>query len=1471
MTKRDLCPFCEMPQWDGLPGLPPGSSCPGCGKTIPEPEGEPRAHIPAPTVLESAKPRVPGPTIVEAPASTVVDETDPSVQGAGETVLEFEAEAQSGSAKTVLDTPAGPPEPARTVADPSVSQEGALSGNEGPQAWIVGDVILDLYEVQSVLGQGGMGTVYRVLHRGWRRELAVKTPRPDVFGRPGAIENFERECETWIDLGLHPHIVSCHYVRRVEGLPRIFAEFVEGGSLEDWIRDGRLYEGGSDTALERILDIALQFSRGLAHSHDLGVVHQDVKPDNVMMTATGTAKVTDFGLARARAVAGDASGAIPGQSLLVSTGGGTPSYWPPEQAGGRATDAKVTRRADIYSWAVSVLEMFTEGVTWADGRYAGQALASVRTGQAGENQDCDAPPLPESLAVLLEACLQESPDRRPRNLGVVEEHLERCYAGLVGHPYARPKPRAGRDTAGTLNNRALSLLDLGKREEAFELWARALQTEAHHPESTFNSGLERWRADEIGADQLVSALEEVRQSHTATWRDEYLLALVHLENRNPGEALRVLEEIEPTVREQQEELSRTIEEAGRRFERQPRHLKPFGGQGEVRAIALSGSGRVAVAAVGTKRFVSSASGQVPLSGFRVEVWDTGTPSLLGNLVGHEGGVNALQVSTDGRWAFSGGADGDVRAWDLETFQCARVLSAGEHSPVVALGLAGDGRTLVCGLQDRRITVFDIATGNVVKTWSAGGSIDRSTSLTSLDISPDARFVVVGASETQESIKQRRTARKGMIHKPNITIRGVVILRDRQTGTTWQQNVSTRRVAVSRDGRFVVAAGLSGITLFDTVADHRLWSKNAHELSLTAIKLTPDGRFLLTAGIDGAVRTWEIPSGRLVVGSPPLRTGSMGSGGRPPSAYTVALALDSEARWAISGLRGQQTLRFWETGCVNPFRAPLVPSGVVAVEEILTGQAQQEEEIEAARKALERKDHCQAARHIRAAREVTGRDRDPEAVRLWTALYRRLPRAGLRGAWEDEGFWRIGDQEAKAFGIVGTAISMSGDGRLLLTGDQARCLKVWDTTTGEAVKSFMAHSSTVLAAAISQDGRLAVSVSGPRKFKHLEDDEHVLKCWDLETGECFQQLRGHEKNVTCIVLTPDSRIAVSRSDDGTLRGWDLRGCRPLWVRSFPGRRIGSVMMTADGATVMCPHTKGHTDSMLEAIGIHDGKTLWSTAIEGIPCPLPDERSLLVLGSQTTRKLDSRTGEVLALGSDLSSDPKRGLSGRFVTVTATGRSVIWVRNPRVDSWVGGVVDTDSWETVRTLQGREQVDGLVLSPDDAFLVMVTHDGGLHRWVLDWELEEREPADWDEAAHPFLDRFLQAHTPRHPTTGKQMGQIAWTDRDLERLLDELGARGLGWVSAAGVRRRLEEGQVIECPKCGLGGQQNPQCEQCGVFFEKAFRAISGQGSRKPVQPPVAGVDRDAGSAGSRKTSELTHPKGWLKSPLGRRGKENT
>jgi hypothetical protein len=178
--------------------------------------------------------------------------------------------------------------------DDSISNESITKGTP----------IADIYEVVSDAIKGGMGSVWKVHHKGWNTDLAMKRPQPKYFteGSEERKKNFIHECESWINLGLHPNIVSCYYVREIGGVPSIFSEWMENGSLQNRIKDRSLYAGTDGEVQARLLDIAIQFARGLHYAHESEghLIHQDVKPDNLLLTKNWDAKVSDFGLARAR-------------------------------------------------------------------------------------------------------------------------------------------------------------------------------------------------------------------------------------------------------------------------------------------------------------------------------------------------------------------------------------------------------------------------------------------------------------------------------------------------------------------------------------------------------------------------------------------------------------------------------------------------------------------------------------------------------------------------------------------------------------------------------------------------------------------------------------------------------------------------------------------------------------------------------------------------------------------------------------------------------------------------------------------------------------------------------------------------------------------------------------------------------------------------------------------------------------------
>lgn len=368
-----------------------------------------------------------------------------------------------------------------------------------PSIWQIGDVILDKYAIRAVFTSGGMGLVYRAYHKDWDMDMAVKSPRPELFQTEEQASNFEREAETWVNLGLHPHIVSCFYVRRLGGIPRIFAEYVEGGTLSEWIRSGRLYQGGAKAGMERILDIAIQVAWGLHFSHQKGLVHQDVKPGNVLMIEDGTAKVSDFGLASARMAAheGAATTRKAGQSILVEGAGFlTPEYASPEQFAGQL----LSTASDAWSWAVLVLEMLKGECDWADGRAAPFVL------QEFYQEKIQTDP----LAQLLHECLVVPVKQRSSSLLAQAEALIRIHENLTGETYPRSYTDESQASSDALNNKGASLLDLGKTERGIECIEQAMKLNPRNLNAKFNLLVTDWRLAKATDEDIIKELSSFR-------------------------------------------------------------------------------------------------------------------------------------------------------------------------------------------------------------------------------------------------------------------------------------------------------------------------------------------------------------------------------------------------------------------------------------------------------------------------------------------------------------------------------------------------------------------------------------------------------------------------------------------------------------------------------------------------------------------------------------------------------------------------------------------------------------------------------------------------------------------------------------------------------------------------------------------------------------------------------------------------
>ncbi len=211
------------------------------------------------------------------------------------------------------------------------------------------------YLVQAELGGGAMGVVYRATHIDTNRVVALKVMRPQLLGEPTTVARFRRESRIASRLG-HPHVGGVVELVEAEGRYAMALDFVDGEPLSAIMT--------MPLPPERVTTIVGQLLRGLEHAHAMGLVHRDLKPDNVLVewrNSRDHARIIDFGIAIAKFGSDDSVERITEAGLIV----GTPMYMAPEQARGEAVD----HRADLYSLGMIVYEMLSGVVA-----YEGKAL-----------------------------------------------------------------------------------------------------------------------------------------------------------------------------------------------------------------------------------------------------------------------------------------------------------------------------------------------------------------------------------------------------------------------------------------------------------------------------------------------------------------------------------------------------------------------------------------------------------------------------------------------------------------------------------------------------------------------------------------------------------------------------------------------------------------------------------------------------------------------------------------------------------------------------------------------------------------------------------------------------------------------------------------------------------------------------------------------------------------------------------------
>ncbi len=516
---------------------------------------------------------------------------------------------------------------------------------------------------------------------------------------------------------------------------------------------------------------------------------------------------------------------------------------------------------------------------------------------------------------------------------------------------------------------------------------------------------------------------------------------------------------------------------------------------------------------------------------------------------------------------------------------------------------------------------------------------------------------------------------------------------------------------------------------------------AHGVLRSALcDFSADGRLAVAVGNDQTARVWEMATGRCLL--------TLAGG-------VVRVCFSADGRFILTADHAG-ALALWRVARDPP--PPVAPAmfcRVVASETVLD----YEREVQAAQTCREQGNAPEAASHVRRARAQPGCARAPEALREWGLLYTHLPRGTCLGGWQSQA-WQISGVRA---------VALDEEGRRAVTGRQDGTLTFWDLESASPLQTVRAHTSMVESVSLSGDGNTALSGSG----------DHTLALWDVASGACLNLFSGHRTYVAAVCFSADGRFALSGSGDGTARLWDVGTGRELCrYLDWRGRgEITAVAMSADNRLVVAGTATG-------AITVWelDSGHVWARLIghqQRVRCvcfnavgtrvlSASDDHTLLWWQTQGGCLQTLRGHERPVTSASLSADGKFALSA-----SADCSLKLW--------------ELTTGRCLHTFEGHAGgVTSAVLSPDGRCAVSAGEDKTLRLWLLDWELHDYPPADWDEAANPHLALFLKAHTP-YAGSAQGEGAPLWDEDDFQQLLHALGRAGLGWLGLEEVRRRLE------------------------------------------------------------------------------------
>ncbi len=1183
-------------------------------------------------------------------------------------------ESPQTPAGDTVSAPPRTPQPTIQLDIAKMKQAVEEAGLKSNQPRMFGD-----YELIEGIAQGGMGAIYKARQTTLNRTVALKTILAGRLAGEDQMKRFRAEAEAVANLD-HPNIVPIYEVGDYDGQLFFSMRYVEGGSLDEHMAR---YNADAHACAVMMAKVA----RAIHFAHQHGILHRDMKPDNILLDAQGEPHITDFGLAK-RVDAGE-NITVTGEII------GTPNYMSPEQAEGKGI--QLTTAVDVYGLGAVLYQLLT-------GKPPFRADSPLETLRLVIEQEPQRPStvnrrIDRDLETICLKCMEKDPQRRYGSAEAVAEDLERW---LRKEPIqARPSGYFYRARKWAARRPAVALLAITTFCGLATLLGVILVNEQR---------LQKER--DFALDQEKSATEQRKKAEALA--EQSRQRLVRL---NVGDGQRFLDEGDASAallsfvdalkldegRTQSEEIQRT--RIASTLRQAPRLIQFWTEETPILTSAASSN----------SRFLATFTKQ------RIRLWDVTTGEAIGKPVAlphpvktaalspdgqqivllnddrtallwnwrtdkkdpikleHLSAMNYATFSSDGKYvAIAGGKtrEGLVRIWNTKTGEAvgAPIMSADEINHVA---FSPDGKRLATASKDKTAAVWDTQTGQRV-----AGPMQHRDLVRHVSFSPDGRKIVTSSADLTARIWD---ANKGEALTPPMQHNGavtyaefspdglrVVTANKDNTGRVWDaltgepltpplaHSSRVARARFSPDGRRVLTVAEKSARVWNAFTGQPLTPPLPHSAEILHALFNPDGRSVMIVSKDRTVRVWDTPPAQQNSRELPLK-GEL---------KQTIFSKDNRQMLAVA----DKTLRVWDVMTGEPvspilggdseiLAARFLPGSrintitkdqMVHTWDAKTGKESRSFKIpEAISFATFSSDGSVllSADYDRKA-YITRPDQNPRIVGLAQKVGKRedgtdggkRPEFLKRG---EDGAPRLNPPNRKTIQHKGRIAyaQFNADGSRVVTASWDNTARVWNTETGEAVTPPLEHGDRVVLASFSSDGTKVVTASW----------DNTARIWDAKTGKPLSPPLQHTAELTLASFSPDGRYVVTASTDNTARVWNAATGDPVtpflqhngWVVAASFSPDSTRVVTASwdntariwdtftGAPITPPLM--HRDRVDHASFTQDGRTLFTASADGTtrlwdvtPDTRPVEEIAQLAQLISGRRIDN-TGSLVAVPS------------------------------------------------------------------------------------------------------------------------------------------------------------------------------------------------------------------------------------------------